>query len=83
MTTEMTPATSHAQTLLRDLFARQGLLPNIVLESDHSSAPQTLVRSGLGLALLREDVAVPMAEHDQAIVAALSVLRTVWGLPTR
>ena len=102
------PATSHAQTLLRDLFARQGLLPNIVLESDHSSAPQTLVRSGLGLALLREDVAVPMAEHDQvviwphtrvaamlsfiyprsaehdpAIVAALSVLRTVWGLPTR
>ena len=102
------PATSHAQTLLRDLFARQGLLPNIVLESDHSSAPQTLVRSGLGLALLREDVAVPMAEHDQvviwphtrvaamlsfiypkaaehdpAIVAALSVLRSVWGLPTR
>ena len=102
------PATSHAQTLLRDLFARQGLLPNIVLESDHSSAPQTLVRSGLGLALLREDVAVPMAEHDQvviwphtrvaamlsfiypkaaehdpAIVAALSVLRSVWGLPAR
>ncbi len=102
------PATSHAQTLLRDLFARQGLMPNIVLESDHSSAPQTLVRSGLGLALLREDVAVPMAEHDQvviwphtrvaamlsfiypkaaehdpAIVAALSVLRTVWGLSGR
>ncbi len=102
------PATSHAQTLLRDLFARQGLMPNIVLESDHSSAPQTLVRSGLGLALLREDVAVPMAEHDQvviwphtrvaamlsfiypkaaehdpAIVVALSVLRTVWGLSGR
>ncbi len=83
-------------------------MPSIVLESDHSSAPQTLVRSGLGLALLREDIAVPMAEHEQvviwphtraaamlsfiypksaehdpAIVAALSVLRTVWGLPTR
>lgn len=102
------PATSHAQTLLRDLFARQGLLPNITLESDHTSAPQSLVRSGLGLALLREDIAVPMAaqdqvviwphtrvsamlsfiypkaaEHDPVIVAALSVLRTVWGLPTR
>ena len=102
------PATSHAQTLLRDLFARQGLLPNITLESDHTAAPQSLVRSGLGLALLREDVAIPMAEHDQvviwphtrvaamlsfiypkaaehdpAIVAALSVLRTVWGLPAR
>ncbi len=102
------PATSHAQTLLRDLFARQGLLPNIVLESDHTAAPQSLVRSGLGLALLREDVAAPMAEHNQvviwphtrvaamlsfiypkaaehdpAIVAALSVLRAVWGLPGR
>ena len=66
------------------------------------------MRSGLGLALLREDVAVPMAaqdqvviwphtrvsallsfiypkaaEHDPVIVAALSVLRTVWGLPAR
>lgn len=102
------PATSHAQTLLRDLFAQQGLQPNIVLESDHSAAPQALVRAGLGLALLREDIAVPAAEHDHlviwphcrvaaalsfiypsaaehdpAIVAALSVLRTVWGLPTR
>src|SRR5690606_11648630 len=28
------PPASHAQTLLRDLFARQGLLPNITLESD-------------------------------------------------
>ncbi len=102
------PATSHAQTLLRDLFSRQGLLPNFVLESDHTAAPQALVRSGLGLALLREDVAIPMAEHDlvaiwphtrvaamlsfiypkaaqhdPAIVAALSVLRTVWGLAAR
>jgi DNA-binding transcriptional LysR family regulator len=102
------PATSHAQTLLRDLFSRQGLLPNITLESDHTAAPQSLVRSGLGLALLREDIAVPMAaqdlvviwphtrvsamlsfiypksaEHDPVIVAALSVLRTVWGLPAR
>ena len=102
------PSTSHAQTLLRDLFARQGLLPNITLESDHTAAPQSLVRSGLGLALLREDIAVPMAAHDQVviwphtrvsamlsfiypkaaehdpvIVAALSVLRAVWGLPIR
>jgi DNA-binding transcriptional LysR family regulator len=99
------PHASHAQTLLRDLFSRQGLLPNIVLESDDASAPHSLVRAGLGLALLREDVAVPAAErdevviwphtrvaamlsfiypktseHDPAIVAALSVLRGVWGL---
>ena len=99
------PYSNHAQTLLRDLFARQGLLPNIVLESDDTSAPLSLVRAGLGLALLREDVAVPAAErgevviwphtrvaamlsfiypktlaHDPAVVAAVSQLRTVWGL---
>jgi len=102
------PHASHAQALLRDLFARQGLLPNIVLESDDAAAPHSLVRAGLGLALLREDVAVPAAErdelviwphtrvaallsfiypktaeHDPAIVAALSVLRGIWGLAPR
>ncbi|WP_066272720.1 LysR family transcriptional regulator [Hydrogenophaga palleronii] len=103
-----TPHASHVQTLLRDLFSRQGLLPNQVVESDDASAPFSLVRAGLGLALLREDMAVPAAErnelviwphtrvaallsfiypktaeHDPAIVAALSVLRQVWGLPPR
>lgn len=103
-----TPHASHVQTLLRDLFSRQGLLPNQVVESGDASAPYSLVRAGLGLALLREDMAVPAAErdelviwphtrvaallsfiypktaeHDPAIVAALSVLRQVWGLPPR
>lgn len=102
------PQNSHPQALMRDLFARQGLLPNMALESDDVTATLSLVRSGLGLALLREDVAVKAAErgevivwphtrvsallafiypktaeHDPAIMAALSVLRTVWGLPAR
>lgn len=102
------PHASHAQTLLRDLFSRQGLLPNQVLESGDASASYSLVRAELGLALLREDMAVPAAErdelviwphtrvaallsfiypttaeHDPATVAALSVLRQVWGLPAR
>ncbi|MBP9906979.1 MAG: LysR family transcriptional regulator [Rhodoferax sp.] len=62
------PHASHAQTLLRDLFARQGLLPNIALESDDASAPLSLVRAGVGLALLREDVAVKAAERGEVIV---------------
>ncbi|MBE2261647.1 MAG: LysR family transcriptional regulator [Burkholderiaceae bacterium] len=102
------PHGNHRQALLRDLFSRQGLLPNMALESDDPAGPQSLVRAGLGLALLREDVAIPAAErdelviwphtrvaallsfiypktaeHDPAIVAALSVLRTVWGLSPR
>lgn len=62
------PQHSHAQTLLRDMFARQGLLPNTVLESDDVNAPLGLVRAGLGLALLREDVAVQAAERGELIV---------------
>ena len=102
------PHGSHSQVLLRDLFARQGLLPNLVLESDDASAPLGLVRAGVGLALLREEMALPAAErdelviwphtrvdallsfiypktaeHDPAIVAALSLLRGIWGLAPR
>lgn len=102
------PHGNHRQALLRDMFSRQGLLPNMALESDDAAGPKSLVRAGLGLALLREDVAVPAAErdelviwphtrvaallsfiypktaeHDPAIVAALSVLHNVWGLTLR
>lgn len=99
------PPQHHLQTLLKDLFARQGLAPRQVIESDEAALP--LVRAGVGLALLREDVALPASEqgevvvwpharvgaqlsfiyprsseHDPATVAALSVLRGVWGLPS-
>lgn len=99
------PAQHHVQTLMRDMFARQGLTPHQVIESDEISLPQSLVRAGVGLSLLREDVALPAsergevviwpharvgallgfiypraAEHDPAIVATLSLLRSVWGL---
>ncbi len=99
------PPQHHMQTLLKDMLARQGLTPRQVVECDESAAPQSLVRAGVGLALLREDAALPAseqgeavvwpharvgallsfiypraAEHDPATVAALSVLRGVWGL---
>jgi DNA-binding transcriptional LysR family regulator len=100
------PPQHHVQSLMRDMFARQGLTPHQVIESDEVSLPQSLVRAGAGLSLLREDVALPAnergevviwpharvgamlsfiyprsAEHDPAIVATLSLLRSVWGLP--
>jgi DNA-binding transcriptional LysR family regulator len=62
------PAQHHAQTLLKDMFARQGLTPNTVLESDEAASPHSLVRSGVGLALLREDVALPAAERDEVVI---------------
>ncbi|CAB5708200.1 HTH-type transcriptional regulator YofA [Delftia tsuruhatensis] len=62
------PARHHEQTLLQALFARQGLAPNQVVESDAMAAPESLVRAGLGLALLREDVAVAAAEHGGLVI---------------
>lgn len=53
------PAQHHVQTLLRDMFARQGLAPHQVVESDEISLPHSLVRAGVGLSLLREDVPCP------------------------
>lgn len=61
------PAQHHVQTLLRDLFARQGFIPRQVMESDEVS-PQSLVRAGVGLSLLREDVALPASERGEIVL---------------
>ncbi len=59
---------SHTQHLLRDVFARQGLVPNAVLEADETAAPLALVRAGVGLALVREDAALHAARHRELVV---------------
>jgi DNA-binding transcriptional LysR family regulator len=59
---------SHHHHLLRDLFVRQGLLPNVVLEADDTASPLPLVRAGVGLTLLREDVAMPAAERNEVVL---------------
>lgn len=99
------PKGHHIHTLCSDMFARQGLLPSIALEADEVSSVHSLVRSGLGLCLLREEVALPASErdelviwphvrvgallsfiypkpleHDPALTATISHLRTVWNL---
>lgn len=96
----------HLHVLLHALFARQGLAPRHVIESDEPSLALSLARSGAGLTLLREDQAMRgseagelviwpharvsadlgfvharAAEHDPAVVAALSAVRRVWHLP--
>jgi DNA-binding transcriptional LysR family regulator len=62
------PALHHVQTLMRDMFARQGLTPHQVIESDEVSLPQSLVRAGVGLSLLREDVALPASERGEVVI---------------
>lgn len=98
-------AKSHIYSLTNDLFSNQGLRPNVVIESDEVQSLPSLVRAGVGLTLMREDVAVAdgergdivlwphaqvaartsfvyqdNAESDPAIVGAVAVLKSVWGL---
>lgn len=62
------PAQHHAQTLLRDLFARQGLTHTQVVEVDATASPLGLVRAGVGLALVREELALPASEQGELVV---------------
>ena len=62
------PPLHHVQTLMRDMFARQGLTPYQVIESGEVSLPQSLVRAGVGLSLLREDVALPASERGEVVI---------------
>ena len=62
------PAAHHLHGLLHNLFARQGLQPNQVIENDSATAPESLVRAGLGLALLREERALAGAEQGDLAI---------------
>ncbi|HJV84796.1 MAG TPA: LysR family transcriptional regulator [Noviherbaspirillum sp.] len=59
------PEKSHVHQLLVSLFGRQGLRPNIVMETDELTSPHSLVRAGLGLSLMREDIALLAAEKGE------------------
>ena len=62
------PAQHHVQTLLKDLFARQGLVHRQVVEVDGGASPLGMVRAGVGLALLREELALPASEQGELVV---------------
>ena len=62
------PERSHIARLLRQLFARQGVLPNEVVECDQLPSMLDLVRSGLGLGLVREDLALAAAEKEEVAI---------------
>ena len=62
------PERSHVARFLRMLFAQHGTRPNDVVECDQLSAMLDLVRSGLGLGLLREDVALAAVEKGEVVI---------------
>jgi DNA-binding transcriptional LysR family regulator len=62
------PEKSHIHQLMVGMFGRQGLQPNILMEADELTSPHSLVRSGLGLALMREDLALIAAEKGEVVI---------------
>ncbi len=58
----------HVQVLLNALFARQGLAPHQVIESDELALPFSLARAGVGLALVREDLALQASERQELLI---------------
>ncbi len=61
----MAPPISTHHALARQLFDARGSAPATVIEADHEAVIRSLVASGLGIALIREDLAVePDAEGE-------------------
>ena len=62
------PEHSHVSRLLRLLFTQQNVLPNEVVECDQLPSMLDLVRSGLGMGLVREDLALAAAEKGEVAI---------------
>lgn len=62
------PLDSPSHLMLRHLFEQQGLAPNVALRTEDTAALDTLVASGAGCALLREELALPGVERGEWMV---------------
>lgn len=62
------PAQSHMHELLVTLFSGQGVTPNVILETDELTSLDSLVRAGVGLSLMREDLAQAAAERNELAI---------------
>ena len=73
----LTPAISTHNRLVTRLFEQQGVAPpQRRIEADHESVIESLVASGVGLALIREDAARPRAEAGEIRIWNKARLRT-------
>jgi DNA-binding transcriptional LysR family regulator len=75
----MTPTISTHYALASDLFAAHGIAPSRRVEADHEAVVNSLVAAGLGVALMREDLAEQAGGTiaiwgDTRIVTSLSFL---------
>src|SRR6185437_7588442 len=72
----MTPSISTHYALASDLFAAHGIAPSRHVEADHEAVVNSLVAAGLGVALMRED----LAEQARGTIAIWGETRIVTSL---
>lgn len=75
----MTPPISTHYALATDLFAARGIAPSRRVEADNEAVVHSLVAAGLGVALMREDLAMQAGETiailgDTRLATSLSFL---------
>lgn len=70
------PESSHIHQLLVSAFGEHQLTPNVVIETDETDLHYSLVRSGLGLTLLREDIALLAEKRNELAIWKPVVINT-------
>ena len=63
-----TPEKCSFHQIARQMFAHQGVMPKTIIEADQESTLRMLVASGIGLTLLREDVAAAAETQGDAFI---------------
>ena len=78
----MTPSISTHHALATEFFAARGLAPASVVEADNELVIRSLVVSGVGVALVREDLAVAAQEAGEVVLwppaSIETALKFVW-----
>jgi DNA-binding transcriptional LysR family regulator len=73
----LTPSISTHHGLVNELFLEHGVEPTSVVQADHESVIENLIVSGLGLSLLREDLARGRERAGEVIITKSARLMTM------
>jgi DNA-binding transcriptional LysR family regulator len=80
----MPPAVSTHHQLAHALFRDHGVEPAKLIGADHESVVSSLVASGLGLALIREEIAARMVEAGEICLwRDARIASTLWFIYLR
>jgi DNA-binding transcriptional LysR family regulator len=63
-----TPVQSSQYRLVRELLAEHGQAPRIAVEADQEASMISLVRNGVGLCLMRDELAAPAAARGEILI---------------